>query len=145
VQSRKTERDLKRREREREGGGGFLLLLMILTMSVHSSTCFMAAVFVHIGTPPANTYAGLYDIRERPTGLLLIVGVVLLGVLITMVLVAVTQRRITGNIEPYMVLCLPILNHRRRKILKVGGAKDMIARARKISDHAHFRSNRAHF
>jgi len=57
----------------------------------------MAAVFVHIGTPPPNTYAGLYDIRERPTALLLIVGVVLLGVLITVVLVAVTRRRITGK------------------------------------------------
>jgi len=34
--------------------------------------------------------------------------------------------------------------HRRRKILKVGGAKDMTA-CKKISDHAHFRSNHAHF
>ena len=34
--------------------------------------------------------------------------------------------------------------HRRRKILKVGGAKDMIAHAN-ISDYAHFRSNHAHF
>jgi len=67
----------------------------------------MAAVFAPIGTPPANTYAGLYDIRERPTALLLIVGVVLLGVLITVVLVAVTRRRITGKhitIQPLIIL-----------------------------------------
>jgi len=38
--------------------------------------------------------------------------------------------------------------HRRRKILKVGGGlKIMIVREvrAKISDHAHFRSNRTHF
>jgi len=96
------ERQRKRSQEEGERERGrvevaLLLLLMVLTMSVHSSTCFMAAVFVHIGTPPANTYAGLYDIRERPTALLLIVVMVLLGVLITMVLVAVTWRRITGK------------------------------------------------
>ena len=58
--------------------------------------------------PPANTYAGIYDIRERTTALLPIEGVVLLGVVITMLLVAVTERRrITGKhitIQPLIIL-----------------------------------------
>jgi len=40
-----------------------------------------------------------------------------------------------------------VAGNRRRKILKVGGGglKDMITRAQKISDPAHFRSNHTHF
>jgi len=42
--------------------------------NVHSFINLLhGSCIVHIGTSPANTYAGLYDIRERPTALLLIV------------------------------------------------------------------------
>ena len=57
-----------------------------------------------------------------------------------------------GQLESVILILAAVetevtMHHRRRKILKVGGAKDMIARAKraqKFSDHAHFRSNRTH-